>query len=170
MCPVPEGQESRSLMFERCMKAVTAAASAIIAVAALSACGTSTSTATSVPPASPPAVPHAAVTRAAVAARSAVPSPGRSSRVPAASTPPSAAIKPKAPAAPSLAAPSAAAPSQAAPAPARAAVSCYPLTDGGKCYQPGEFCRAADHGAAGIDGDGNPVTCTDNDGWRWEAA
>ena len=59
--------------------------------------------------------------------------------------------------------------SQAAVAPARSTAGCYPLTDGGKCYSPGEFCRDDDHGTAGIDGDGNPVTCTDNDGWRWEA-
>jgi hypothetical protein len=47
---------------------------------------------------------------------------------------------------------------------------CTPLTDGGKCYEPGEYCRDDDHGVSGIDGDGNPITCEDNDGWRWESS
>jgi hypothetical protein len=45
---------------------------------------------------------------------------------------------------------------------------CTPLTNGGNCYSPGEYCRAADHDATGIDGDGDPIKCEDNDGWRWE--
>jgi hypothetical protein len=45
---------------------------------------------------------------------------------------------------------------------------CYPLTNGGNCYEPGEYCRKSDHGASGIAGDGEPITCEDNDGWRWE--
>ncbi|MBR7835817.1 hypothetical protein KDL01_21265, partial [Actinospica durhamensis] len=46
--------------------------------------------------------------------------------------------------------------------------SCTPLTNSGKCYTPGEFCRSTDHGKSGIDADGDPITCVDNDGWRWE--
>ena len=46
--------------------------------------------------------------------------------------------------------------------------NCYPLTDSGKCYEPGEYCRDDDHGVSGIDGDGDPIKCGDNDGWRWE--
>jgi hypothetical protein len=49
-----------------------------------------------------------------------------------------------------------------------APASCYPLTDGGNCYEPGEFCRESDHGATGKAGDGETITCQDNDGWRWE--
>ncbi|MGZ6356499.1 MAG: hypothetical protein ACXWOX_18145 [Ktedonobacteraceae bacterium] len=49
-----------------------------------------------------------------------------------------------------------------------AAPSCYPLTNSGNCYEPGEYCRKADHGASGIAGDGEPITCIDNNGWRWE--
>ena len=45
---------------------------------------------------------------------------------------------------------------------------CYPLTNGGNCYEPGEYCRTSDHGATGIAGDGERIVCTDNDGWRWE--
>ena len=48
--------------------------------------------------------------------------------------------------------------------------SCYPLTNGGNCYKPGEFCRSSDHGKSGIDAEGNPIKCEDNDGWRWEPA
>jgi type IV secretory pathway VirB10-like protein len=47
---------------------------------------------------------------------------------------------------------------------------CYPLTDGGNCYEPGEYCRDSDHGASGVAGDGESIICEDNDGWRWEPA
>ena len=47
-------------------------------------------------------------------------------------------------------------------------VACYPLSDGGTCYEPGEYCRDSDHGAHGIAGDGQAIVCEDNDGWRWE--
>ena len=65
-----------------------------------------------------------------------------------------------------------------APAPAPAPVStpspaptqsCYPLSDEGGCYEPGEYCRDSDHGASGLAGDGKSITCEDNDGWRWES-
>jgi hypothetical protein len=52
----------------------------------------------------------------------------------------------------------------AAPPPA----SCYPLTNRGNCYEPGEFCRKSDHGASGVAGDGEKIICEDNNGWRWE--
>jgi hypothetical protein len=45
---------------------------------------------------------------------------------------------------------------------------CYPLSNEGTCYEPGEFCRKVDHGASGIAGDGKAITCEYNDGWRWE--
>jgi hypothetical protein len=53
-------------------------------------------------------------------------------------------------------------PTTAAPA------SCHPLTDGGNCYEPGEYCRNSDHGVTGVAGDGQTITCEDNNGWRWE--
>ena len=56
-------------------------------------------------------------------------------------------------------------PLTAAPA---TATSCHPLTNSGGCYRPGEFCRASDHGAVGVAGNGEQITCKDNDGWRWE--
>jgi hypothetical protein len=47
-------------------------------------------------------------------------------------------------------------------------VSCSPLTNGGNCYNAGEYCRNSDHGIAGIAGNGEAIICADNDGWRWE--
>ncbi|SRR6266567_3909944 len=47
---------------------------------------------------------------------------------------------------------------------------CYPLTNGGNCYEPGEYCRKSDHGASGVAGDGERIVCEDNNGWRWEPA
>jgi hypothetical protein len=55
----------------------------------------------------------------------------------------------------------------AEPAPAG---GCTPLTDGGKCYEPGEFCRKSDREAHGVVGDGKAIVCEDNDGLRWEPA
>jgi Ni/Co efflux regulator RcnB len=49
-----------------------------------------------------------------------------------------------------------------------AAAGCSPMTDSGNCYEPGEYCRDDDHGASGVAGDGEAITCEDNDGWRWE--
>jgi hypothetical protein len=57
----------------------------------------------------------------------------------------------------------------AAAAPPAAPASCRPLTNAGNCYEPGEYCRNADHGTSGVAGDGDAITCEDNDGWRWEA-
>jgi hypothetical protein len=51
-----------------------------------------------------------------------------------------------------------------------APAGCYPLTNGGNCYEPGEYCRNADHGMSGVAGDGEAIICEDNDGWRWEPA
>lgn len=59
-----------------------------------------------------------------------------------------------------------------APAPpaSTAPVGCSPLSDEGTCYEPGEYCRDADHGMSGVAGDGEAIICADNDGWRWEPA
>jgi phosphatidylserine/phosphatidylglycerophosphate/cardiolipin synthase-like enzyme len=45
---------------------------------------------------------------------------------------------------------------------------CHPLSSGGNCYEPGEYCSDADHGTDGTAGDGKPIACEDEDGWRWE--
>ena len=60
-------------------------------------------------------------------------------------------------------------PTSSPPAPQPAA-SCYPISDEGTCYEPGEFCRDDDHGMTGLAGDGETIICEDNDGWRWEPA
>jgi hypothetical protein len=69
----------------------------------------------------------------------------------------------------------AARPAASAPAPATSpagssapAQRCYPLSDEGTCYEPGEYCRDSDQGVAGIAGDGQTIVCEDNDGLRWE--
>lgn len=54
------------------------------------------------------------------------------------------------------------------PAAQPSTTSCYPLSDEGTCYEPGEFCRDSDHGVSGLAGDGERIVCEDNDGWRWE--
>ena len=66
----------------------------------------------------------------------------------------------------------AAEPAQTTPAaPASTApTGCYPLSDEGTCYEPGEYCRDDDHGMSGVAGDGEAIICEDNDGWRWEPA
>jgi hypothetical protein len=56
-------------------------------------------------------------------------------------------------------------PSMTAPA---SRSTCYPLTNSGKCYEPGEFCRRSDHGTGGVAGNGDKIRCEDNNGWRWE--
>lgn len=55
-------------------------------------------------------------------------------------------------------------PPPASPAPAR----CYPLSNAGHCYEPGEYCRTSDHGASGVAGDGEAIKCEAVNGWRWE--
>jgi len=47
------------------------------------------------------------------------------------------------------------------------AASCYPLSNKGTCYQPGEFCRYSDAGTIGVAGEGERIECEDNNGWRW---
>ena len=62
-------------------------------------------------------------------------------------------------------------PAASTPAPASSTPSgCYPLSNEGTCYEPGEYCRNSDHGASGVAGDGKSIICEDNDGWRWEPA
>lgn len=57
---------------------------------------------------------------------------------------------------------------QVAAPPPPPASSCYPLTDSGHCYEPGEYCRYSDAGTTGIAGDGERIKCENNNGLRWE--
>jgi hypothetical protein len=45
---------------------------------------------------------------------------------------------------------------------------CSPKTSSGNCYEPGEYCSTADHGLSGIAGNGEPIICENNNGYRWE--
>lgn len=58
----------------------------------------------------------------------------------------------------------------APPPPTVAPRGCYPLTNSGNCYEPGEFCRNSDHGMTGLAGNGESIICRYNNGWRWEPA
>jgi hypothetical protein len=76
---------------------------------------------------------------------------------------------PAEPAAPPETAAPTTAPAAPAPAPAPTTqAECNPMSDEGTCYEPGEYCRDDDHGVSGVAGDGEAITCEDNDGWRWE--
>jgi hypothetical protein len=104
---------------------------------------------------------HHAVTAKAVPAKApvtgqaAAPGPPPAAPAPATSTP-----------APAKTTPAATPSRPAATTPA----GCHPLSNEGTCYEPGEYCRHADHGLSGMAGDGKPITCEDKDGWRWEPA
>ena len=77
---------------------------------------------------------------------------------------------PTAPPAPTATPPVAAAPPATAPPapPPATPAGCYPLTNSGTCYEPGEFCRTTDHGRTGRAGNGEAIVCEYNNGWRWE--
>jgi hypothetical protein len=51
------------------------------------------------------------------------------------------------------------------------APACSPLTSGGNCYEPGEFCPAKYHGMSGVAGDGKAITCSyypSSGTWHWK--
>jgi hypothetical protein len=136
---------------ESLMRLLTMVGVALTATMFLASC--SGSSVTPVASSSPPSqVPSAPTTPAAVA--------------PAPTTP--AAVAP-APTTPAAVAPAPTTPAAVAPAPTTPA-GCYPKSDEGTCYEPGEYCRDVDHGTSGVAGDGEAITCEDNDGWRWEPA
>jgi len=74
-------------------------------------------------------------------------------------------VGPSRPAAPPPSRPTSPTPTQT---PSPTPTGCYPLSNEGTCYEPGEYCRNDDHGASGVAGDGEAITCEDNNGWRWE--
>jgi phosphatidylserine/phosphatidylglycerophosphate/cardiolipin synthase-like enzyme len=70
----------------------------------------------------------------------------------------------------SAAPPPATAPSEPTPSTA-VATACAPIDDEGGCYKPGEYCRDDDHGMTGRAGDGQAITCEDDNGtWYWESS
>lgn len=104
-----------------------------------------------------PTVTAQATTLAPVAT---TPSPAVTTRVPVATT--------RAPVAAAAQLPTATTHTAPPPSAATSPEGCQPLSDENTCYEPGEYCRDADHGESGIAGDGKTITCEDNDGWRWE--
>ena len=93
------------------------------------------------------------------------------SSAPTTAAPPRQAVAPATPreaeTAPASSTPAAVPPATSAPAPP-ATTGCYPETSGGNCYEPGEYCRDDDHGMTGVAGDGESITCENDNGWRWE--
>lgn len=121
---------------------------------------TATATATASPTRTPGPVPtSAAVAKAKVQPKKtpALPATYRAPAPPPPPPPPHTTAPAAAPAPPAATKP-------AVPKPA----GCYPLSNEGTCYEPGEFCRKVDHGSSGVAGDGEAITCEDNNGWRWE--
>jgi len=56
------------------------------------------------------------------------------------------------------------------PAPNPTAAGCTPIDNEGGCYEPGEYCRNDDHGTTGRAGNGQTITCEDENGtWYWES-
>ena len=45
-----------------------------------------------------------------------------------------------------------------------------PLTNTGKCYAPGQYCRNSDRDKSGVAGNGEKIVCKNQNGWRWELA
>ena len=141
----------------------------LLAAVAVAGCGSTGATgnashATAVPSATPAQVASEAPVPVSSTPPSSIPASSTPARTaaPPVSTPPA----PKPPP-PVSTKPVPKPPPPSAPAPAPKA-SCYPLTNGGNCYEPGEFCRDSDHGDMGLAGDGEVIKCEDNDGWRWE--
>jgi hypothetical protein len=54
------------------------------------------------------------------------------------------------------------------PPPPPTSSSCY-IDPEGNCYRAGEFCPKALRGQT-VQGETGPITCVDNNGWRWEPA
>jgi phosphatidylserine/phosphatidylglycerophosphate/cardiolipin synthase-like enzyme len=67
--------------------------------------------------------------------------------------------------------PATTAPPTLAPSPTNPTTAgCYPIDNEGGCYKSGEYCRDDDHGTAGRAGDGQTITCEDENGtWYWES-
>ena len=112
----------------------------------------------------PTATASPTATKTATAPRTATTAPPTTPAPPATQAQTAAAVQRTAPSTPAQTT------SAAPPAPpaSTAPASCYPLSNEGTCYEPGEFCRKADHGKSGVAGDGKAIECEDNDGWRWE--
>ena len=127
--------------------------------------GPSAGTGVAVSPAAKKTAPaaHTAAAASSVPARTTPASSAAASSAPARTTPATTAAAPSTPAHTVPSVPTS--PASTAPA------GCHPLTSGGKCYEPGEFCRTTDQGASGVAGDGEAIVCELNNGrLRWDPA
>jgi hypothetical protein len=144
---------------------------ALVLFAAAEACG-GPSTATTAPAAVATSTPTSNITPAptATAEPASTPNPTVVStptpRMHSQTTAPRAPAAPVAPAPPVAAKP----PPPPPPPPPPVSAGCYPLSNSGTCYQPGEFCRNSDHGKTGRAGNGKSIICQNKNGWRWEPA
>jgi hypothetical protein len=174
--PGPSGPVPRKPWHKRRWVRITGAISGalVVIIALTNHSGTSPAAATS------PAKPAATAPAKSATPKAQAPKATPKRTKPAA---PAAPANPtQAPASPAQTMPAAAAPAQpSSPAPVQSTqptappaaatpAGCYPLSNGGTCYEPGEYCRNADHGVSGMAGDGEAITCEYNNGWRWEPA
>lgn len=166
----------------KALTGLLAFAGLIPVIVAASSCGSLSSPGNSTTPgstmtasATATGAPGQPATRVAAAAQQTQPgstqttSAASQAPAPPTSAPPTSAPTTPAPTTPASTRPAPTTPAAVAPPPtSMAPAGCHPLTNGGKCYEPGEFCRNSDHGVTGVAGDGETITCEDNDGWRWE--
>ena len=136
----------------------------IAAAASSSSSSTPTATTSSLIAKTPAATASPTVTKTATATQTVTTAPPTTPAPPATPAQTAAAVQQAVPSTPARTT------SAAPPAPpaSTAPASCYPLSNAGHCYEPGEFCRKTDHGKSGVAGDGKAIECEDNDGWRWE--
>ncbi|HEX2903592.1 MAG TPA: hypothetical protein VHO01_09075 [Jatrophihabitans sp.] len=158
----------RSTAWRRVLSRGLAAVAAIALSGILAACGDQTTPAgnqdrlvgsASAPASSDPALPRLAASSLPVSSPAAASRPASSHPAP----PPPPKVAPV-----RTTAPPPSPPSQPPAAPVSPQQQCQPLTNGGNCYEPGEFCRKSDHGRTGVAGDGRSISCVNNNGWRWE--
>jgi hypothetical protein len=152
---------SHGLAVRKALTRVLACCGLVFVIGITAGCGSPSSatpvtTASSLVARAPAGTPSPAVTKAATAAQTVTTAPSTQAQTTAAAQ----GAAPSTPARTTTAPP--------APRPSTAPASCYPLSNEGTCYEPGEFCRKSDHGESGVAGDGKAIKCEDNDGWRWE--
>jgi len=149
--------------------AVLIALTATMSAATWSSGSNSAQAASQAPAAQAPAT-HAPATHAPTHAPAThAPAPATHAPAPATHAPATRAPAPATPSpSPTITHPAAPPPAPATSAAVPPPASCSPLTNGGHCYEPGEYCRNSDHGMYGVAGDGEKIACEDNNGWRWE--
>ena len=156
----PEMTDGQNGQGSKVLTAFLAFCGLVFIIGGTVACGSSPSPSDSVAGASslvakaPVTTTSPAVTKSVTGAQTVTTTPSTQAQT-------TAAARPTTPSAPTHTTP-AAPPASSAPA------TCYPLSNAGHCYEPGEYCRTSDHGTSGVAGDGEAIKCEDVNGWRWE--